>query len=121
METWPSASPSSVAFGDTFSHKGEKVFLPPATIGGYDRPTTAERKKLPWSWEERVKLGLLTAPFPDTPLMEVADWACSAGFEALEIACWPKSTGPTRRYAGTTHIDVASTLRLRRRRRSSPS
>ena len=27
----------------------------------------------------------------------------------LEIACWPKSTGPTRRYAGTTHIDVAGT------------
>jgi sugar phosphate isomerase/epimerase len=55
-----------------------------------------------------VKLGLLTAPFPETPLMRVADWAASAGFEALEIACWPKSTGPTRRYAGTTHIDAAN-------------
>jgi sugar phosphate isomerase/epimerase len=55
-----------------------------------------------------VKLGLLTAPFADTPLMQVADWAASVGFEALEIACWPKSTGPTRRYAGTTHIDVAN-------------
>ena len=56
-----------------------------------------------------MKLGLLTAPFPDTPLMEVANWASSAGFEVLEIACWPKSAGPTRRYAGTTHIDVAKT------------
>jgi sugar phosphate isomerase/epimerase len=55
-----------------------------------------------------VKLGLLTAPFPDTPLTEVAAWASSAGFEALEIACWPKSSGPTRRYAGTSHIDVAN-------------
>ncbi len=54
-----------------------------------------------------MKLGLLTAPFPDTPLTEVADWASSAGFEALEVACWPKSSGPTRRYAGTTHIDVS--------------
>jgi sugar phosphate isomerase/epimerase len=54
-----------------------------------------------------VKLGLLTAPFPDTPLTEVADWAASEGFEALEIACWPVSSGPTRRYAGTSHIDVA--------------
>ncbi|MGE0279142.1 MAG: sugar phosphate isomerase/epimerase family protein [Rhizobiaceae bacterium] len=54
-----------------------------------------------------MKLGILTAPFPDTPLDQVADWASSVGFEALEIACWPKSTGPTRRYAGTTHIDVA--------------
>ena len=62
-----------------------------------------------------MKLGLLTAPFPDTPLMQVADWASSAGFEALEIACWPKSTGPTRRYAGTTHIDVAKTSKSQAR------
>ncbi|HEV7276328.1 MAG TPA: sugar phosphate isomerase/epimerase [Devosiaceae bacterium] len=53
-----------------------------------------------------MQLGFLTAPFPDTPLAEVADWAASAGFQALEVACWPKSTGPTRRYAGTSHIDV---------------
>ena len=55
-----------------------------------------------------MKLGVLTAPFADTPLAEVADWASSAGFEALEIACWPKSAGPSRRYAGTSHIDVAN-------------
>jgi sugar phosphate isomerase/epimerase len=55
-----------------------------------------------------MKLGFLTAPFPETPLMEVADWASSAGFEGLEIACWPRATGPTRRYAGTSHIDVAN-------------
>jgi sugar phosphate isomerase/epimerase len=55
-----------------------------------------------------VKLGLLTAPFPDTPLGTVADWAAANGFESLEIACWPRATGPTRRYAGTSHIDVAN-------------
>lgn len=55
-----------------------------------------------------MKLGLLTAPFPDTPLADVADWAASEGFSALEIACWPKSTGPSRRYAGTAHLDVAA-------------
>ena len=54
-----------------------------------------------------MKLGILTAPFPDTPLAAVADWAASAGFETLEIACWPRSSGPSRRYAGTSHIDVA--------------
>jgi len=54
-----------------------------------------------------MKLGILTAPFADTPLSEVAGWASSAGFEALEISCWPKSAGPSRRYAGTSHIDVA--------------
>ncbi len=53
-----------------------------------------------------MKLGLLTAPFPDTDLMEVADWASGAGFECLEIACWPRTGGETRRYAGTSHIDV---------------
>jgi sugar phosphate isomerase/epimerase len=55
-----------------------------------------------------LKLGLLTAPFPNTPLEKVADWAASAGFETLEVACWPRTSGPTRRYAGTSHIDVAN-------------
>ncbi|MFL5778320.1 MAG: sugar phosphate isomerase/epimerase family protein [Chloroflexota bacterium] len=55
-----------------------------------------------------MKLGFLTAPFAETPLMEVADWAASVGFEVLEIACWPRTTGPSRRYAGTSHIDVAN-------------
>lgn len=52
-----------------------------------------------------MKLGFLTAPFPDTPLEDVGEWAGANGFESLEIACWP-SKGPTRRYAGTSHIDV---------------
>ncbi len=53
-----------------------------------------------------MKLGLLTAPFPGSDLMDVADWAAGAGFETLEIACWPAAGGETRRYAGTSHIDV---------------
>ena len=53
-----------------------------------------------------MKLGFLTAPFQDTPLGEVADWAGANGFESLEIACWPPSKGSSRRYAGTSHIDV---------------
>ena len=53
-----------------------------------------------------MKLGLLTAPFPETDLMEVADWTASIGLAALEIACWPAAGGATRRYAGTSHIDV---------------
>ena len=55
-----------------------------------------------------MKLGLLTAPFPETPLDTVAAWSAANGFESLEIACWPRTTGPTRRYAGTSHIDVAN-------------
>jgi len=53
-----------------------------------------------------MKLGLLTAPFSATPLAEVADWAAASGFDSLEIACFPPSNGKTRRYAGTSHIDV---------------
>lgn len=53
-----------------------------------------------------MQLGLLTAPFEDTPLTEVAAWAGANGFSALEVACWPASGGEKRRYAGTSHIDV---------------
>ena len=53
-----------------------------------------------------MKLGLLTAPFPETPLDEVADWTADNGFTTIEIACWPATSGDTRRYAGTSHIDV---------------
>jgi sugar phosphate isomerase/epimerase len=55
-----------------------------------------------------VKLGLLTAAFPDLTLDEVAEWAAGEEFEALEIACWPAGGGERRRYAGVTHIDVES-------------
>jgi sugar phosphate isomerase/epimerase len=55
-----------------------------------------------------VRLGLLTAPFPNTSLDEVADWTAANGFESIEIACWPPAGGEARRYAGTSHIDVAN-------------
>ena len=53
-----------------------------------------------------MKLGILTAPFSDSKLNDVVDWSASAGFEAVEIACWPAAGGEARRYAGTSHIDV---------------
>jgi sugar phosphate isomerase/epimerase len=55
---------------------------------------------------DALKLGLLTAAFPDLTLEQVAEWAAGEGFQALEIACWPASGGERRRYAGVTHIDV---------------
>ena len=55
-----------------------------------------------------MKLGLLTAAFPDTPLTEVAEWAAGNGFSMLEVACWPRADGPSRRYAGVSHIDCAA-------------
>ncbi|RBW62114.1 sugar phosphate isomerase/epimerase [Ruegeria sp. A3M17] len=53
-----------------------------------------------------MKLGLLTAPFENLQLTEVAAWAGANGFSAMEVACWPSSGGEQRRYAGTSHINV---------------
>ena len=55
-----------------------------------------------------MKLGLLTAPFPRRSLKQVAEWAASERFQMLEVACWPAAGGERRRYAGTSHIDVAN-------------
>jgi sugar phosphate isomerase/epimerase len=54
-----------------------------------------------------MKLGLLTAPFPQRSLEQVAMWAAGEGFQMLEVASWPAAGGERRRYAGTSHIDVA--------------
>jgi sugar phosphate isomerase/epimerase len=53
-----------------------------------------------------MKLGLLTAPFPETPLREVAEWSAANGFEMLEVCCWPSGEGAARRYGGICHVDV---------------
>jgi sugar phosphate isomerase/epimerase len=53
-----------------------------------------------------LKLGLLTAAFPDLSLAQVARWAAGNGFQALEVACWPSAGAERRRYAGVCHIDV---------------
>lgn len=52
-----------------------------------------------------MKLGLMSAAFPDFSLEQLAAWASESGFEMLEIACWPPGKAE-RRYAGVTHIDV---------------
>ena len=53
-----------------------------------------------------MKLGLLTAPFPETSLADIADWSAANGFSMLEVCCWPSDEGSTRRYGGICHIDV---------------
>ena len=52
-----------------------------------------------------MKLGLMTAAFPNRSLKEVAEWASKSGFEMLELACWPIGKA-TRRYAGVTTLNV---------------
>jgi sugar phosphate isomerase/epimerase len=53
-----------------------------------------------------MQLGLLTAPFGDSSVQDVADWAASEGFETLEVCCWPAQEGVTRRYSGVCHLNV---------------
>ncbi len=53
-----------------------------------------------------MKLGLMTAAFPDKSLQEVASWSSENGFEMLELACWPIGKAK-RRYAGVTTLDVS--------------
>ncbi len=54
-----------------------------------------------------MKLGFFTAALPGSTLEQVARWGAENGFQAIEIACWPLEKA-TRRYAGVTHIDVAT-------------
>ena len=37
-----------------------------------------------------MKLGLLTACMPERSLEEIAAWAGAHGYEALELAAWPR-------------------------------
>jgi sugar phosphate isomerase/epimerase len=54
-----------------------------------------------------MKLGLMSAAFPQMSLEELAKWTAGNGFEMLELACWPVGKAD-RRYAGVTHVDVTS-------------
>ncbi len=52
-----------------------------------------------------MKLGFLTACLPGLALSDIAAWASTAGYEALEVAVWP-STGS--RDFEASHVDVAN-------------
>ena len=51
-----------------------------------------------------MKLGFLTACLPELPLADIAAWAETRGYQALEVAVWP-STGS--RDFEASHINVA--------------
>ena len=52
-----------------------------------------------------MKLGFVSAILPDLSLAEVAKFAGQAGYDCVELMCWPVSKAE-RRYAGVTHVDV---------------
>src|ERR671933_414575 len=55
--------------------------------------------------EPRMRLGLLTACLPGEPLEDIAAWAGSHGYRALEVAAWPDRPG---REWEASHLDVES-------------
>jgi sugar phosphate isomerase/epimerase len=52
-----------------------------------------------------MKLGFVSAILPELTLEQVAEFAAEAGFDCVELMCWPKGKAE-RRYAGVTHVDV---------------
>lgn len=52
-----------------------------------------------------MKLGFVSAIFPEWSLEEVCGLASTEGFSCVELMCWPPGQAE-RRYAGVTHINV---------------
>ena len=52
-----------------------------------------------------MKLGLVSAIFPDLSLEEVVSFASSEGLSCVELMCWPRGKAE-RRYARVTHVNV---------------
>jgi sugar phosphate isomerase/epimerase len=52
-----------------------------------------------------MKLGFVRAILPELSLDEVLQFASEAGFDCVELMCWPVGRAE-RRYAGVTHLDV---------------
>jgi sugar phosphate isomerase/epimerase len=54
-----------------------------------------------------IRLGFVSAILGDLSLEGVIDFAAESGFSCVELMCWPSGKSD-RRYAGVTHVDVAS-------------
>ena len=54
-----------------------------------------------------IRLGFVSAILGDLSFDEVVDFAAENGFTCVEMMCWPSGKAD-RRYAGVTHVDVAS-------------
>ena len=54
-----------------------------------------------------IRLGFQSAILGDLSFDEVITFASDNGFSCVELMCWPLGQA-NRRYAGVTHIDVAS-------------
>lgn len=53
-----------------------------------------------------MRLSFVSAILPELSLDQVLEFASRAGYDAVEVMCWPVGKAE-RRYAGVTHIDVS--------------
>ena len=54
-----------------------------------------------------MKLGFVSAILPDLKLEPLLSFASTAGYQCVELMCWPAGKAE-RRYAGVTHVDVGA-------------
>ena len=59
-----------------------------------------------------MKLGFVSAIFPELPLDRVLAFARDEGFACIEAMCWPLGKAE-RKFAGVTHVDVAGFTRAK--------
>ena len=60
-----------------------------------------------WLHGADMKLGFVSAIFPELPLDRVLAFARAEGFACIEAMCWPVGKAE-RKYAGVTHVDVTA-------------
>ena len=81
----------------------------------------ASAREARWVEVPALKLGLLTAAFPDLSLEEVADWAARQRLRDARDRLLARGGRRARRYAGVSHIDVDVVRRRRACASSSDS
>jgi sugar phosphate isomerase/epimerase len=54
-----------------------------------------------------IKLGFVSAILPELSIEQLVEFTSDAGFDCIELMCWPRGKAE-RRYAGVTHIDAAA-------------
>lgn len=62
-----------------------------------------------------MKLGFVSAILPELSLEDLLQFASDAGFDCVELMCWPVGKAE-RRYAGVTHLDVTDFTEMEARR-----
>lgn len=53
-----------------------------------------------------MKIGIMSAAFPELNLDQLLEFLGQNGFGSVEIVCWPGGEAKDRKYGGVVHVDV---------------